>query len=215
MPIGLSYLTFGFSATFQVSEYLKGLVSSQNAKVLDLCCGVGMSTRALRDAFPESVSVMGIDTSSEMVAMARFMSSHLEAFKRDLKFGFLQLQENSKASGTTMFQKGNAEDTKLPSKSFDLVTVMYAFHEAPHEGRSNILAEARRLLQPGGQLVVVDISADYKPSESMLAGEPYVLEYQESIHQQLGNAEGFMPPQHTHLVDNHVDMWVLQRAALA
>lgn len=198
-----------------MSDRLRGFVTDKS-RVIDLCCGVGTSTRALRESFPDSVSVMGMDTSTEMVAMAKFLSKHIEAAQRDLMFGFLKLKEHQdKICGSTMFQLGNAEDTKLPSKSFDLVTVMYAFHEAPHAGRAKILAEARRLLQPGGKLVVVDISSDYKPSDTMLQGEPYVLEYQTSIHQQLRNAAGFMTPQHTHLVKNHVDMWVLQRAALA
>lgn len=30
--------------------------------MVDLCCGVGISTRALRDAFPEAETVVGIDT---------------------------------------------------------------------------------------------------------------------------------------------------------
>lgn len=185
------------------------------SQVVDLCCGVGTSTRALREVFPDSVSITGMDTSTEMVAMAKFLSAHIESAKRDLMFGFLKLKEHqNKMCGSTMFQLGNAEDTKLPSKAYDLVTVMYAFHEVPHAGRDKILAEARRLLRPRGKLVIVDISSDYTPSKSMLQGEPYVLEYQTSIHEQLRNAPGFMAPQHSNLVKDNVDMWVLERAAL-
>ena len=37
-------------------------------RVVDLCCGVGFSTRALRDAFPQpETTVVGVDTSPEMV----------------------------------------------------------------------------------------------------------------------------------------------------
>ena len=37
-------------------------------RVVDLCCGVGFSTRALRDAFPQpETTVIGVDTSPEMV----------------------------------------------------------------------------------------------------------------------------------------------------
>jgi ubiquinone/menaquinone biosynthesis C-methylase UbiE len=49
----------------------------------------------------------------------------------------------------------------------------YAFHEAPKQGRQRILKEVRRLLRPGGVLAVIDISTEYTPSRSMLAGEPY------------------------------------------
>ena len=50
---------------------------------------------------------------------------------------------------------------------------MYAFHEAPKEGRDRILQEAHRLLEPGGTLAVVDTHSDFKPNMSMLSGEPY------------------------------------------
>jgi trans-aconitate methyltransferase len=37
-------------------------------RVVDLCCGVGFSTRAIRDAFPQpETTVIGVDTSPEMV----------------------------------------------------------------------------------------------------------------------------------------------------
>jgi trans-aconitate methyltransferase len=42
--------------------------NKEGFRVVDLCCGVGFSTRALRDAFPQSnTTVIGIDTSPEMV----------------------------------------------------------------------------------------------------------------------------------------------------
>jgi SAM-dependent methyltransferase len=42
--------------------------SSIGIRVVDLCCGVGFSTRALRDAFPQTdTTVIGVDTSPQMV----------------------------------------------------------------------------------------------------------------------------------------------------
>lgn len=173
-------------------------IKSSKARVVDLCCGVGISTRALRSAFPDAETVMGIDTSSEMISMARFLSKHLAMVKPVLqqfssKVGSLAADASSLEclSRTTKFAKANAEKTDLPSRSFDLVTVMYAFHEAPKQGRHKILKEAHRLLQPGGTLAVIDICTDYTPSKSMLAGEPYVLEYQKNIHNQLRSFKGF------------------------
>ena len=104
--------------------------------------------------------------------MAAFLSNHL-SFVRPL-FKQSTNQEKSLVCQTpTTFSQANAESTQLPSRSFDLVTVMYAFHEAPKSGREKILNEARRLLQPGGTLAIVDICSEYKPSMSMLSGEPY------------------------------------------
>jgi ubiquinone/menaquinone biosynthesis C-methylase UbiE len=109
----------------------------------------------------------------------------------------------------------NAEDTKLPNRAFDLVTVMYAFHEAPHKGREKILKEARRLLSPGGILAVVDISTQYTPSPTMLVGEPYVQEYQKNINRQLMNIQGFERPKYKDIVPHHLGMWTLKRSVLA
>jgi SAM-dependent methyltransferase len=44
-------------------------------RVVDLCCGVGFSTRALRDAFSQpDTTVIGIDTSPEMVRCNTYTS---------------------------------------------------------------------------------------------------------------------------------------------
>jgi SAM-dependent methyltransferase len=165
--------------------------------VVDLCCGVGISTRALRNAFPEAEAVMGIDTvcyrgfqtlnfalfsclltflffpqSAEMIEMAAFLSNHLSIVRPSFKRSTDQ-RKGMVCPTAASFSKANAENTELPSRSFDLVTIMYAFHEAPKQGREKILKEAHRLLQPGGTLAVIDICSEYQPSESMLAGEPY------------------------------------------
>merc|ERR1712224_982300 len=93
--------------------------------------------------------------------------------------------------GVVEYVLGNAEKTSYPSGSFDLVTVMFVLHEAPFLGRYRILREARRLLREGGTLAVVDISSEYRPSRTMLAGEPYVVEYQKNIDRQLRPFRGF------------------------
>jgi ubiquinone/menaquinone biosynthesis C-methylase UbiE len=163
-----------------------------------------------------------------MVAMARFLTNHLSFFKpvvANLDTAVSEGCTASKGKGTTANQatrrsaveyaRINAEDTKLRGKSFDLVTVMYAFHEAPMQGREKILSEARRLLHAGGTLAIIDISTDYKPPYSMLLGEPYVLEYQSNIQSQLANLKGFFRPEYKVLVPGHVSMWLLKRTPIA
>lgn len=196
-----------------VANELSHKVKSSRARVVDLCCGVGISTRALRHAFPDAETVVGIDTSSEMISMASFLSSHLSIVKPIL-LREKHLSMNDLRLASTTFSKANAENTQLPSRSFDLVTVMYAFHEAPSHGRQNILKEAHRLLQPGGTLAVIDICTDYTPSKSMLAGEPYVLEYQKNIHRQLRTFRGFAEVTYKTVVPKHVGMWVMKRVAI-
>ncbi len=196
------------------------LKSGRNPRILDMCCGVGISTRALQEAFPESEFVVGVDTSSEMINVASFLTNHVLFFKPVLSFikkriGSKKLktkESKGKFPRKAKYMICNAERTKFPSKSFDLVTVMYAFHEAPHSGREKILREAHRVLQPGGTLAVIDISTEYSPSPTMLSGEPYVLEYQKNIHRQMRSLRGFSGISYKSLVQGHVGMWTLRRS---
>jgi len=109
------------------------------------------------------------------------------------------------------YARGNAERVKFPDSSFDLVTIMYAFHEIPKTARYRILREARRLLKDGGILAIVDISPEYQPSPTMLAGEPYVLEYKKNIRRQMRLVQGFGDFQYKSIVPGHVCSWFLTR----
>jgi ubiquinone/menaquinone biosynthesis C-methylase UbiE len=211
----------------QVAGELFKTVRKGKARVVDLCCGVGTATRALSEAFPEAEAVVGVDTSVQMVAMARFLTNHLSFFKpvvANLRAAVSTGCTVPQRKGTTINQvtrsmveyvRVNAEDTKLPGKSFDLVTIMYALHEVPMQGREKILSESRRLLHAGGTLAIIDISTDYDPPYSMLLGEPYVLEYQSNIHRQLASLKGFFRPEYKVLVPGHVGMWLLKRSPIA
>jgi 2-polyprenyl-3-methyl-5-hydroxy-6-metoxy-1,4-benzoquinol methylase len=52
------------------------MVDKGGARVCDLCCGVGMSTRALGKAFHDAELIVGVDTSPEMISMAKAISGH-------------------------------------------------------------------------------------------------------------------------------------------
>lgn len=193
-----------------VANKLSRRIQQANVRVLDLCCGVGISTRALRRAFPNSTRVVGLDTSCQMISMAKFISSQFTAFK-DMFRNPTHLAFLLPNCSNTSYKTGNAEETKLDEGSFELVTIMYGFHEVPASGRARIIDEAKRLLSPGGRLAVIDISTDFTPPPSMLAGEPYVLEYQKNIHHQLGNFAGFTKESYETIVPAQVGMWVLKK----
>ena len=69
---------------------------------------------------------------------------------------------------------GNAE-TWGEDDCADVVTLMFALHEMPQEGRRAVLTNALRLARR--RVVVADICLDYTPSPLMLTGEPFVLDY--------------------------------------
>jgi ubiquinone/menaquinone biosynthesis C-methylase UbiE len=129
----------------QLAKDLAKHFQCDKIRVVDLCCGVGISTRAIRDAFPNAESIVGVDTSSEMVAMAEFLTDHTKHLTQDipqiLNIDFLKVstaitllkeQQNKfkfQTKKAIQYVQKNAENTALPPSSFNLVTIMYAFHE--------------------------------------------------------------------------------------
>lgn len=189
-----------------------------------------MSTRALEKAFHDAEYIVGVDTSDEMISMAEVISRHEfefnKAFGRHMQGLSMLVSNGLKALGSAIHEESNpspcagkcqasyrvsnAESTYFPSSMFDLVTIMYGFHEVPEAGRERIVNEAKRLLRVGGHLAVLDICPTYQPSEYMLAGEPFVKEYQRNIDSQLFNFEGFSAKKRV-VVAGHVNLWLLTK----
>ena len=138
----------------------------ETKSILDLCCGVGFSTKP---------GTTGIDTSEEMLKFANFYNPGRQ------------------------YLFGNAEDFGEDNQ-FDVVTCMFAFHEMPNSGHRKIIDNAIRISRK--QVIIVDISTNYKPSKLMLAGEPYILNYLDTIDKILCDFNK------TTLINNHVDSWV-------
>ncbi len=95
---------------------------------------------------------------------------------------------------------GNAE-TYGNDNQFDTVTCMFAFHEIPQEGHINIIKNAIRLAKK--EIIIIDISTDYIPSDLMLSGEPYILDYLDNIDKLF---DRFSFKKET-IVEGHVDKW--------
>ena len=101
----------------------------------DLGIGDGMLTLMLSEV---AKSVTAVDISPEMLA---------------------QLRARAAKQGITNVEtvEGEIEDLPLPDGSFDVVVLSQALHHAVHPARA--LAEARRILVPGGRLLVIDLLA--------------------------------------------------------
>ncbi|KAL5147775.1 Demethylmenaquinone methyltransferase [Glycine soja] len=112
--------------------------------ILDIGCSIGISTRYLADKYP-TAKVTGLDLSPYFLAVAQ----HKEKSAPPRKFPIRWIH-------------ANGEDTGLPSKSFNLVSIAFVFHECPTRVIVNIVREAFRLLRPGGTLALIDSSMKSK-----------------------------------------------------
>ena len=155
--------------------------------ILDMCCGIGISTPA---------GHIGIDTSVEMLEVARRVS---EESMKTLNVG--NSTEFYCGRISTEFYWGNAEYYR-PKKSIDVVTCMFAFHEMPNYAHVRIIDNALMIAKK--EFVIVDIAPDYKsgkPPEIMLRGEPYLLNYLDTIQDILHDFE------ETVYIPGHVHIW--------
>ena len=90
-------------------------------------------------------------------------------------------KNEKRANKNTHFCFGNAE-TFRPKKSIDIVTCMFAFHEIPNYAHIRIIHNA--LIIAKEEFIIVDIAPNYKNKnqpEIMLKGEPYLINYLNTI----------------------------------
>jgi ubiquinone/menaquinone biosynthesis C-methylase UbiE len=104
-------------------------------RIVDLGCGFAKSTWPLKRAFPDA-DVIGVDLSAPCLRLG-----HQRA--ESLGIGLDLRQRDCRATG-------------LPDASCDLVTATMLIHELPTEVLAETLAEASRLLVPGGVLRILD-----------------------------------------------------------
>jgi len=122
--------------------------------IVDLGCGVGMSTLALQDIYPQA-QITGVDLSPYFLAVANYRASEIR--NNDHNISWLNIA---------------AEDTGLPDNSCDLVSACLVFHELPASTAQNIIAEASRILRPGGHLAIMDMNPR---SQTFIKMPPYIL----------------------------------------
>ncbi len=125
-----------YVAEEQVEQVLMGLLSgSRVGDLLDVGTGTG---RILELLAPQAEHAIGLDQSREMLAVAR---ANLD------KAGLRNCE----------LRQGDMYQLPLPPRSVDAVT----FHQVLHFGETPAaaIAEAARVLRPGGRLLVADFAA--------------------------------------------------------
>ena len=105
------------------------------ARILDLGCGTATLTMMVKRQFPDA-RVCGVDGDPDILQIAR-----AKAQKSGLE---IELQE------------AMAQALPYPDASYDRVVSSLFFHHLERQGKLAALAEAARVLKPGGELHVAD-----------------------------------------------------------
>jgi ubiquinone/menaquinone biosynthesis C-methylase UbiE len=174
----------------QVSERLKARqygATDTIHKVVDLCCGTGVSTQVVAYNNP-GAQVIGVDISWLMLAWAKATTE----WPADM-FTVSQLEQiclgrnPQELVGRLSWLHDNAENTRLCAGQADRVVVPFAAHELPTEAMCNIMKEAYRILKPGGWLAVVDTDQTQsnlhdgpeiaRKLAGLMAREPHLADY--------------------------------------
>jgi SAM-dependent methyltransferase len=100
-------------------------------RVLDMGCGFGKSTRPIAERFPDA-KIDALDLSAPCLRVAA-LEPH------DVRY-----------------RQMDAAATDYPDAHFDLVTSTMLLHEMPPPAVEKTLAEAARVLKPGGKMVHLD-----------------------------------------------------------
>lgn len=105
--------------------------------ILDMGCSTAHFTQALQETYPDA-KVTGVDLSPRTLEHAfRVANAHGWDWK--------------------LYQRA-AEDTEFESESFDLVASYILLHEVPAAAIEAIFAEAFRVLKPGADMIMSDVS---------------------------------------------------------
>jgi ubiquinone/menaquinone biosynthesis C-methylase UbiE len=125
---------------------LVGLQSGES--VLDVGCGTGSLAIVAKKRVGKTGTVYGIDESPEMLARAE--------------------RKARKASVELVLQRAPAQALPFPGARFDVVLSTVMLHHLPRKARRQCAAEMRRVLKPGGRVLVVDFASTAREQRGLL-----------------------------------------------
>lgn len=133
-----------FTDTEVLARIAKAAEAAPGRKLLDVGCGPGIVVEALAR---RGATVTGLDLTPTMLANAR---------KRCEEAGLANVD----------FHEGEADNLPFSDETFDGVVSRLTIHH--FENPREVLDEMRRVLRPGGRLVIADIVSPEDPDKAKL-----------------------------------------------
>lgn len=127
-----SKLDLIFHKWFGVSKLLNWAMVDHTEKILELGCGIGITTKFIAEKF-NSAKIIALDYDKSQIQKAKDRQ-----YNRNIKFIV-----------------GDATKLKFKNKSFDMVFEILAFHHIPNYEKA--IAEVYRALKNGGKFILMDI----------------------------------------------------------
>ncbi len=118
-----------------VKHYKSIRPDARPVRILDIGCAIGNSTLPWKEAYPNA-EVHGVDVAAPCL---RYGHARANALNAEIHF-----------------HQQNAEELDFEEGSFDVVAAGIVLHETSTRALPRILAEARRLLKPGGVMIMMD-----------------------------------------------------------
>lgn len=193
-PLGLAALTplydLAVAMTMQEgrlrSRLLEQLELAPGVSVLDVGCGTGTLAILMFQVEPGAL-IVGVDADADALRIAG--------------------RKASRAGARLRFDLGSAEHLRYPDASFDRVVFSLMLHHLERPIKLKALAEARRVLRPGGTLHIADLGPARSRLERIAAlpirlldGESRVADNLDGRIPQMVEAAGFrlLPEQSPH-----------------
>jgi ubiquinone/menaquinone biosynthesis C-methylase UbiE len=149
------------------SRLVAQIAADEPSAVLEIGCGTGSLTTLIAQALP-AASITGLDPDPEVLARARAKDP----------------------ANRVDWRQGTAVELPLPDQSVDRVVASLVLHHLTTLEKHQALAEAHRVLRPGGRLHIADWGA---PQDPLMSTTFFVLRALDGFERTRAHVRGELP----------------------